>query len=78
MRLPAFLTTIKIPILLKYPMKTTYLVILIMITLVIIFVAIWIGLYMARELTVPVERLVFMGPRQSELGPDVPVRDRSR
>ncbi len=44
---------------LKYPMKTTYLVILIMITLVIIFVAIWIGLYMARELTVPVERLVY-------------------
>ncbi|OFZ19248.1 MAG: hypothetical protein A2X94_05695 [Bdellovibrionales bacterium GWB1_55_8] len=43
---------------LKYPMKTTYLVILIMITLVIIFVAIWIGLYIARELTVPVERLV--------------------
>lgn len=43
---------------LKYPMKTTYLVILIMITLVIIIVAIWIGLYMARELTVPVERLV--------------------
>jgi two-component system nitrogen regulation sensor histidine kinase NtrY len=43
---------------LKYPMKTTYLVILIMITLVILFVAIWIGLYMARELTVPVERLV--------------------
>jgi two-component system nitrogen regulation sensor histidine kinase NtrY len=44
---------------LKYPMKTAYLVILIMITLVIIFVAIWIGLYMARELTVPVERLVY-------------------
>jgi two-component system nitrogen regulation sensor histidine kinase NtrY len=44
---------------LKYPMKTTYLVILIMITLVILFVAIWIGLYMARELTVPVERLVY-------------------
>jgi two-component system nitrogen regulation sensor histidine kinase NtrY len=43
---------------LKYPMKTTYFVILIMITLVILFVAIWIGLYMARELTVPVERLV--------------------
>jgi two-component system nitrogen regulation sensor histidine kinase NtrY len=40
-------------------MKTTYLVILIMITLVIIFVAIWIGLYLARELTVPVERLVY-------------------
>ncbi len=43
---------------LKYPMKTTYLVILIMITLVILIVAIWVGLYMARELTVPVERLV--------------------
>ena len=43
---------------LKYPMKTTYLVILITITLVILFVAIWVGLYMARELTVPVERLV--------------------
>jgi two-component system nitrogen regulation sensor histidine kinase NtrY len=43
---------------LKYPMKTTYLVILIMITLVIMFVAVWVGLYMARELTVPVERLV--------------------
>ena len=44
---------------LKYPMKTTYFVILIMITLVIMFVAIWMGLYLARELTVPVERLVY-------------------
>jgi two-component system nitrogen regulation sensor histidine kinase NtrY len=43
---------------LKYPMKTTYLVILIMITLVVLFVAIWIGLYMAREITYPIERLV--------------------
>lgn len=43
---------------LKYPIKTTYFVILVMITLVIIFVEIWMGLYMARELTVPVERLV--------------------
>ena len=43
---------------LKYPMKTTYLLILIMITLVILFVVIWVGLYMARELTVPVARLV--------------------
>ena len=43
---------------LKYPMKTTYLVILIMITLVLLFTAIWLGLFMARELTVPVERLV--------------------
>ena len=43
---------------LKYPVKTAYLIILVMITLVIIVVAIWIGLYMARELTIPVERLV--------------------
>lgn len=43
---------------LKYPVKTTYFVILVMITLVIIFVAIWIGFYLARELTDPVERLV--------------------
>jgi two-component system nitrogen regulation sensor histidine kinase NtrY len=43
---------------LKYPVKTAYFLILVLITLVIIFVAIWIGLYMARELTVPVERLV--------------------
>ncbi len=43
---------------LKYPVKTAYFLILIMITLVIIMVAIWIGLYLSRELTVPVERLV--------------------
>jgi two-component system nitrogen regulation sensor histidine kinase NtrY len=43
---------------LKYPVKTTYFVILVMITLVIIFVAIWLGLFMAREMMVPVERLV--------------------
>lgn len=43
---------------LKYPIKTTYLVILIMVTLVLIFVAIWLGLYLARELTDPVERLL--------------------
>ncbi|MBI3534156.1 MAG: HAMP domain-containing protein [Deltaproteobacteria bacterium] len=30
-----------------------------MITLVIIFVSIWVGLYIARELTVPLERLVY-------------------
>ncbi len=43
---------------LKYPIKTAYFVILIMMTLVIIFVAIWLGIYLARELTVPVENLV--------------------
>jgi two-component system nitrogen regulation sensor histidine kinase NtrY len=43
---------------LKYPLKTAYFVILVMITMVMIVVAIWMGLYLARELTVPVERLV--------------------
>ncbi len=43
---------------LRYPIKTTYLVMLILITLLIIFAEIWLGLYLARELTVPVERLV--------------------
>ncbi len=42
---------------LRYPIKTTYFVILVLITLVIIAVAIWLGLYLARELTVPIERL---------------------
>ncbi len=43
---------------LKYPVKTTYFLILVMMTLLIIFVSIWIGLYLARELTVPLDRLV--------------------
>jgi len=43
---------------LKYPIKSIYFIILVMITLVIIFVAVWIGLYIARELTVPLEMLV--------------------
>ncbi len=43
---------------LKYPIKTTYLIILIVITLLIIFAETWLGLYLAREMTVPVERLV--------------------
>jgi len=43
---------------LRYPMKTTFLIILILMTLVILFVAIWIGLYLAKELTQPVEKLV--------------------
>jgi two-component system nitrogen regulation sensor histidine kinase NtrY len=43
---------------LKYPIKTTYFIILILITLLIIFAETWLGLYIAREMTVPVERLV--------------------
>jgi len=43
---------------LKYPIKTTYFIILILITILIVFAEVWLGLYLARELTVPVERLV--------------------
>jgi two-component system, NtrC family, nitrogen regulation sensor histidine kinase NtrY len=43
---------------LRYPIKTTYTVILVLITVLIIFAEIWLGLYLARELTVPIERLV--------------------
>jgi two-component system nitrogen regulation sensor histidine kinase NtrY len=42
---------------LDYPIKTTYLVLLVMMTGVITFVAIWLGLYLARQLTVPLEQL---------------------
>jgi len=43
---------------LNYPVKSTYFIILLMMTLLIIFVSIWIGIYLARELTVPLEKLV--------------------
>lgn len=43
---------------LKYPVKTAYLLILVLVTLGLIFLAIWGGIYVARELSVPVERLV--------------------
>lgn len=43
---------------LTYPIKTTYLIILVMITAVITFVAIWLGIFLARQLTVPLEELV--------------------
>jgi two-component system nitrogen regulation sensor histidine kinase NtrY len=42
---------------LSYPIKTTYFIILVMMTGVITFVAIWLGLYLARQLTVPLEEL---------------------
>lgn len=52
---------------LRYPVKTVYLLILVLITLVMIFVAIWMGIYIARQLTVPVEKLV-MGVREVGAG----------
>jgi two-component system nitrogen regulation sensor histidine kinase NtrY len=51
---------------LKYPVKSTYFIILLMMTLLVIFVCIWIGLYLARELTVPLERLVTATRRISQ------------
>jgi two-component system nitrogen regulation sensor histidine kinase NtrY len=42
---------------LKYPIKTIYLMILAMITLLIAFSAIWVGLYLAKELTGPIASL---------------------
>lgn len=51
---------------LKYPVKSTYFIILVMITLLVVFVCIWIGLYIARQLTVPLERLVTATQKISE------------
>ncbi len=51
---------------LKYPIKSIYFIILITMTLLIILVSIWIGFYLARELTVPLERLVTATQRISE------------
>ncbi len=42
---------------LKYPVKTIYFAILILITLLVIFAAIWAGFYLARQMTMPLERL---------------------
>ncbi len=42
---------------LKYPVKTIYFAILILITLLVIFAAIWVGFYLAKQMTMPLERL---------------------
>lgn len=41
----------------KYPVKVSYLMTLLMVTLVIIFTAIWFGLYLAKGITVPIQEL---------------------
>ncbi len=43
---------------LDYPLKSTYFAILIMVTLLILFSAIWTGFYIAKRLTVPIEELL--------------------
>jgi len=42
---------------LKYPVKTIYFAILIVITLLVMFGAVWVGFYLARQMTMPLERL---------------------
>ncbi|HEY4706716.1 MAG TPA: ATP-binding protein [Thermodesulfobacteriota bacterium] len=43
--------------LLKYPVKASYFTILLIITLLIVFFSIWIGRYLAKELTTPIQEL---------------------
>ncbi len=42
---------------LEYPLKSIYLIILVLMTLVIILGATWFGIYLARELSIPLEEL---------------------
>jgi nitrogen fixation/metabolism regulation signal transduction histidine kinase len=42
----------------KIPIKITYLIIFLMATLLIIFSATWIGFYMAKDITIPVQSLI--------------------
>ncbi len=42
----------------SYPMKSTYFGILVMVTLLILFSAIWTGFYVARMITIPIDQLV--------------------
>jgi len=41
----------------KHPVKVSYLMTLFMVTLLIIFIAIWFGLYLAKGITVPIQEL---------------------
>ncbi len=43
--------------LLKYPVKTGYIMTFLMITLLILFSAIWFGFYLAKGITVPIQKL---------------------
>ncbi len=42
----------------KDPVKSTYFLLFIFITILIIFSASWLGLYLARGITVPIEKLM--------------------
>ncbi|MBE9503825.1 MAG: HAMP domain-containing protein, partial [Proteobacteria bacterium] len=41
----------------KNPIKINYLMTLLMVTLIIIFAAIWFGLYLAKDITIPIQQL---------------------
>src|SRR5919109_322475 len=43
---------------LKAPIKTSYIITLLMVALVVLFSAIWFGFYLAKGITVPIQRLV--------------------
>lgn len=45
---------------LKNPIKASYLMVLLIITLVIVFLATWVGFYLAKGITVPIQGLVEM------------------
>src|SRR5690606_3084615 len=42
---------------LVYPIKSIYLIILVLMTLVVLFGATWFGFYLARQLSIPLEKL---------------------
>ncbi len=50
----------------KDPVKTTYLLLFIFITILIIFSASWLGIYLARGITVPIDKLVSAASRVSK------------
>lgn len=58
---------------LQYPLKSIYLIILIMMTLMILMCATWFGFYLARELSIPLETLGLATRRVSQ-GDYRPVR----
>ncbi len=51
---------------LQYPLKSIYLIILVLMTLVIVLCATWFGFYLARELSIPLETLGLATRRVSQ------------
>ena len=51
---------------LQYPLKSIYIIVLVLMTLVIVLCATWFGFYLARQLSVPIESLGFATQRVSQ------------